>query len=82
MLNLAGEIDLKRNDKYVASSNIITYCRWKNVKSYIKTINLKYELQLGIINLNYLPDIEYIIKNYETLTENPQLHLKIRLDII
>ena len=56
VLNLAGKIDLKRNDKYVASSNIITYCRWKNVKKLYKnnkskiwapTWNYKFELPAG-----------------------------------
>ena len=55
----------------------------KVYKNYIKTINLKYQLERGIINLNYLMDhIPYQIfkiilsissKKYETVTDNPPI---------
>ena len=50
LLSLTEKINLKRNDKYVALSNLILYYTSKN----IKTTNLKYQLQRGMKNLNYL----------------------------
>ena len=49
-------INLKRSDKYVALSNLSIYYTWKNIKSNIKTINLKFQLQHEMKNLNYLMD--------------------------
>ena len=55
LLNLLDKINLKRNEKYVALSVLsIYYRRMENIKKLYKTINLKYQLQVGIINLNYL----------------------------
>ena len=57
LINLLDKIELKRKDEYVALSNLSTYYAWKNIKSHTKTINLKYHLQRGMINLNYLMDL-------------------------
>ena len=46
LLNLSDKINLKRNDKYVALSNLSIYYTWKNIKTSYETINLKYQLQL------------------------------------
>ena len=54
LLNLTDKINLKGSDKYVALSNLII--REKISKSHIVTINLKYQLQHGMKNLNYLMD--------------------------
>ena len=54
LLNLADKIVLKKNDKYVVSSNLNIYYTWKNNKSHTKIINLKYQLQHEMKNLNYL----------------------------
>ena len=54
LLNLSDKIDLKSSDKYVALSNLSIYYTWKNIKNHTKIINLKYQLQRGMINLNYL----------------------------
>ena len=54
LLNLADKIILKKNDKYVVSSNLNIYYTWKNNKSHTKIINLKYQLQHEMKNLNYL----------------------------
>ena len=32
LLSLSDKINLKRSDKYVASSNLIIYYTWKNIK--------------------------------------------------
>ena len=56
LLNLSDKINLKRSDRYVALSNLIIYYTWKNIKSYTKIINLKYQLRHGMKSLNYLMD--------------------------
>ena len=55
LLNLAEKVNLKRSDKYVTLSNLSIYYTWKNIKkNHIRTIHLKYQLQHGMKNLNYL----------------------------
>ena len=56
LLNHSDKINFKRSDKYVALSNLSIYYTWKNMKSHTKTINLKYQLQHEMKNLNYLMD--------------------------
>ena len=53
LLNLLDKINVKRSDKYVALSNVGIYFTWKNIKSHTKGINLQYQFQRGMINLNY-----------------------------
>ena len=36
LFNLAGQINLKRSDKYVALSNLSIYYTWKNIKKSYK----------------------------------------------
>ena len=57
LVNLTDKIDLRRKDKYIALSNLSNYYAWKNIKKCIRTINLKYQLQRGMKNLNYLMDL-------------------------
>ena len=45
LFNLTDKINLKRKDKYVVLSNFRIYCTWKIIKSYIRTMILKYQLQ-------------------------------------
>ena len=52
LLNLSDKMHLKRSDGYVSLSNVSIYFTWKNIK------NIKYLLQHGMINLNYLIDDE------------------------
>ena len=47
LLNLSEKINLKRSNKHVALSK---------QKSCAKAMNLKYQLQRGVMNLNYLID--------------------------
>ena len=56
LLNLSDKINLKRKDEYVALSNLSIYYTSKNLKSHTKSINLNYQIQGGMINLNYLMD--------------------------
>ena len=44
LLNLTDKINLKRSDKYVTLSSLSMYSTWKNIKSHIRTINLKCQL--------------------------------------
>ena len=56
LLNLTDQIDLRRKDKYIALSNLSIYFTWKNIKSHIRIINLKYQPKNGMKNLKYLMD--------------------------
>ena len=53
--NLSDKINLQRSDKYFLLSNLGIYYGWKKTR-HIKTINLKYQLLISVINLNYLMD--------------------------
>ena len=65
LLNLIDKIDLRREDKYIALSNLSIYYTWKNIKKSYKIINLKYQLQHRMKNSNYLMDhiLYQIFKN-------------------
>ena len=63
VLNLTDKINVKGN-KYITLSNLSINYTWKNIKSHIKTIDRKYQLQYGMANSNYLMDhILYLIFN-------------------
>ena len=65
LLNLIDKIDLRREDKYIALSNLSIYYTWKNIKKSYKIINLKYQLRHRMKNSNYLMDhiLYQIFKN-------------------
>ena len=63
LLILSDKIKLKRSDKYVAISNLSIYYTWKNMKKSYKNNKLKYQLQFGMISLNYL--MGHIIDYFE-----------------
>ena len=83
LISLSDGINSQWTNKYVALSNISIYYTWKNIKSNIKTVNLNYQLQGELKNLNYLIDhIRYQIlksilsvstKKHETFTDNPPI---------
>ena len=56
MLNLTDKIDYQRGEKSIALSNLGIYCTWKNIANHTTAINVKYQLQHGMMNLNYLMD--------------------------
>ena len=57
LLNLTDKINLKKSDKYVALSNLSICYTWKNItKSHIRIMDLKYQLQHEMKNLNCLMD--------------------------
>ena len=41
LLSLTDKINLKRNDKFVASSNLSIYYTWKNIKKSYKNNKFK-----------------------------------------
>ena len=51
MLKLTNELDLRRGEKNIVLSNLSICYTWKNIKS---SHNIKYQLQHGMIDLNYL----------------------------
>ena len=55
LLNFTDKIDL-RKDKYITLSNICVYYTSENIKRSYKNNKLKYQLQHGMKNLNYLMD--------------------------
>ena len=52
MFELTNKLDLRIGEKIIALSNLSIYYTWKNIKTHIITINLKYQHQRGMINLN------------------------------
>ena len=52
ILKFNDKLDLRRGENRIALSNLSIYYIWRN----IKTINLKFLLQHGKVNLNYLMD--------------------------
>ena len=53
-LNLTDKHNLKNPNKNMALANFSIFYTWKNIKSEYKTINLKFQHQLGMILLIYL----------------------------
>ena len=96
LLNLTDKINLKRSDKYVVLSSFqhIPYAtiRRKTQKSHTKTIDLKYQLQRGMKNLNYLMDhifyqiskvvLSILSKNIKKVIDNLPIYLEQKQDII
>ena len=84
-LTLADKLNLKDPNKNMALTNLSIYYTEKNNNVYIMTINLKYLLQLGMMNLIFpdgsysISDIqdyfEYIIKKNETIANNPPVQI-------
>ena len=72
LLNLADKTNLKRSDKYVASSNLSMYYTLKNIKkSYKKnkfkisapTLKEKFDLPDGSCSVSDIQDyLEYVLK--------------------
>ena len=54
--DLIDKLDLKNPKKNMALANLSIYYTWKNVKSFIITISLKYQDQLGMKHLTCLMD--------------------------
>ena len=88
LLYLTDKVNSKRSNIFVALSNLNIYYTWKNIKCYIRTMNLKYQLQREMKNLNYLMNhILYQIfriiltlsyKKYGGKTINPSINTYVK----
>ena len=56
ILKFTEKLDLRSGENRIALSNLSIYYTWKTWKAHSITINLKYLLQHGMINLNYQMD--------------------------
>ena len=62
ILKLTDKLDLRRCERSIALSNLSSITYGKTQKTHTITINLKYQFQHGMINLNYQMDhILYVI---------------------
>ena len=79
-LSLIDKLNVKDPNKNMALTNLSIYYTWKYIKS--ATINLKFLLQLGMMNLICLMDLILLQTSKTTLnlsSKNTQLYLKILL---
>ena len=81
-LDLTKKINLKNPNKNMALANLSIYCTWKNIKSTCNNNKFKISAPTwmmvpdGSYSIAYIQDyFEFIIKNYETLTENPPVQI-------
>ena len=80
-LDLTDKLNLKNRNKNMALANSSIYYTWKNIKSEYN--NNKFEISSPTWNETFdLPDgsdiqdyFEFIIKEHETLTENPPVQI-------
>ena len=84
-LDLADKLNLKNLKKNIVLVNLSIYYTWKNIKSvYNNNIfrisapnwNETFDLLDGSYTISSIQDyFESIIKNHETLTENPSIQI-------
>ena len=85
--NITDKINLKVSDKYVALSNLSIYYTWENIKKSYKNNKFKisspkrnegFELSDGSYSVSNIQDyFKYILKKYETVTDNPSIRIYI-----
>ena len=68
ILKLTNKLDLRIGEKIIALSNLSIYYTWRNKKVYTITINLKYQHQHGMMNLNY--QMNHILYQISKITSN------------
>ena len=54
ILKRTDKLDLRKDEKINALLNLSIYYTWKTIKAQTITINVRYQLQHGMISLNYL----------------------------
>ena len=84
-LSLADKLNLKNPNKNIALGNLSIYYTWKNIKSAYNnnkfkisapTWNDTFDLPDGSYSIADIQDyVEFIIKNNETVTENPPVQI-------
>ena len=82
-LDLTDKLNLKNPNKNIVLANLSIYYTWKNIKSEYNnnkfktsppTRNDTFDLPDGSYSIADIQDyFEFIIKKYETLTENPPI---------
>ena len=82
-LDLTDKLNLKNPNKNIVLANLSIYYIWKNIKSEYNnnkfktspsTRNDTFDLPDGSYSIADIQDyFEFIIKKYETLTENPPI---------
>ena len=87
VLNLPQRLDLRSSNKHVALQYLLICSTWKNLRKQHKNNKLKiiattwndeFELPDGSYSVSDIQDyIEYIIKEHETLTAIPPIHVYI-----
>ena len=79
MLKLADKLDLRRDQKTVALSNLSIYYTWKNVKSSYNNNRFKMsELPDGSYSVSDIQDyFEYILKKHSESVDNPSIRMYI-----
>ena len=85
VLVLTDKLDLRRDQKTVALSNLSIYYTWKNIKNShnnnrfkisVPTRNEEFELPDGSYSLSDIPDyFEYILKKHSERVDNPPVRI-------
>ena len=85
VLKLADELDLRRDQKSVALSNLSIYYTWKDIKSSYKNNKFKisaptwsdeFELPDGSYSISGIQDyFEYILKELSENVDNPSIKI-------
>ena len=78
ILNLTDKIDLRRDEKSIALSNLSLYYTWKYIKTHTTIINgmINFNYPMDQIRILYIQDyFEYFIKKHETVTDNPPIRI-------
>ena len=85
ILQLTDKLDLRRDEKSIALSNLSIYYTWKNIKGSYKNnkfkisapaFNDKLELPGGLHSVSNIQDyFEYILKKHGENIDNPSLKI-------
>ena len=68
LLKFLDKINLKRKNEYVALSNVIIYCTWKNIKQLYK--NKSFKISAPTWNEEFeLPDGSYSVSDIQHYLE-------------
>ena len=85
ILKLTEKLDLRRGENIIVLSNLSIYYTWKKWNAHTITINLKYQHQHRMINLNYEMDhilyqifriiLSIFLKKNRVNTDNPLIRI-------
>ena len=85
VLKLTDKLDLRRDQKTVALSNLSIYYTWKNIKSSYNNNNFKisaptwneeFELPDGSCSISDIQDyFEYVLKKHSESVDNPSIRI-------